>query len=89
MQLRLLFRLPALWFILVFSKGKMVNSLKLAAKLISRLPADQAPETTEGYEGFIHPNKVEGTVASTTVRILIRDHDKAKFEAKKELLKSW
>lgn len=69
------------------SKGKMVNSLKLAAKLISRLPADQAPETTEGYVGFIHPNKVEGTVASTTVRILIRDHDKAKFEAKKELLK--
>ena len=57
MQLRLLFRLPALWFILVFLKERWLTPLKLAAKLISRLPADQAPETTEGYEGFIHPNK--------------------------------
>lgn len=70
------------------SKGKMVNSLKLAAKLIEELPQDQSPETTAGYEGFIHPNKVEGTVASTTIRILIRDHDKTKFEAKKELLRN-
>ena len=69
------------------SKGKMVNSIKLASRLIDAFPEDQAPETTEGYEGFIHPNKIEGTVAETSVRILIRDHDKEKFEAKKSLLK--
>lgn len=69
------------------SKGKMVNSLKLASRLIDAFPEDQSPETTEGYEGFIHPNKIEGTVASTSIRILIRDHDKEKFEAKKALLK--
>ena len=69
------------------SKGKMVNSIKLASRLIGAFPEEQAPETTEGYEGFIHPNKIEGTVAETSVRILIRDHDKEKFEAKKTLLK--
>ena len=69
------------------SKGKMVNSIKLASRLIDAFPEDQAPETTEGYEGFIHPNRIEGTVAETSVRILIRDHDKEKFEAKKSLLK--
>lgn len=69
------------------SKGKMVNSIKLASRLIDAFPEDQSPETTEGYEGFIHPNKIEGTVASTSIRILIRDHDKEKFEAKKALLK--
>ncbi|WP_417152488.1 peptidase T [Parasutterella excrementihominis] len=69
------------------SKGKMVNSIKLASRLIDAFPGDQAPETTEGYEGFIHPNKIEGTVAETSVRILIRDHDKEKFEEKKALLK--
>lgn len=69
------------------SKGKMVNSIKLASRLIDAFPEDQAPETTENYEGFIHPNKIEGTVAETSVRILIRDHDKEKFEAKKSLLK--
>ena len=58
------------------SKGKMVNSIKLASRLIGAF-----------YEGFIHPNKIEGTVAETSVRILIRDHNKEKFEAKKTLLK--
>ena len=61
------------------SKDKMVNSIKLASRLIGAFP--------EGYEGFIHPNKIEGTVAETSVRILIRDHNKEKFEAKKTLLK--
>ena len=51
------------------------------------LPGCETPRGTEGYEGFIHPNKIEGTVAETSVRILIRDHNKEKFEAKKTLLK--
>ena len=40
----------------------MVNALRLAAAFIDALPADMAPETTEGREGFLHPNQLEGTV---------------------------
>lgn len=69
------------------SKGKMVNAIRFAAKFIDRLPADMAPETTEGHEGFLHPNKVTGSVVSATVRILIRDHDRGRYEAKKQLLR--
>ena len=69
------------------SKGKMVNAIRYAAKFIDRLPADMAPETTEGHEGFLHPNKVTGSVVSATVRILIRDHDRGLYEAKKELVR--
>lgn len=69
------------------SKGKMVNAIRFAAKFIERLPADMAPETTEGHEGFLHPNKVTGSVVSATVRILIRDHDRGLYEAKKQLLR--
>lgn len=69
------------------SKGKMVNAIRFAAKFIDRLPADMAPETTEGHEGFLHPNKVTGSVVSATVRILIRDHDRGLYEAKKQLLR--
>lgn len=69
------------------SKGKMVNAIRFAAKFIERLPADMSPETTEGHEGFLHPNKVTGSVVSATVRILIRDHDRALYEAKKQILR--
>ena len=68
------------------SKGKMVNSLRYAAKFIEALPADVSPECTEKYEGFLHPNMMEGNVVTTTIRILVRDHDKALYEAKKAFL---
>ena len=64
----------------------MVNSLRFLAKYIDRLPAEMSPECTSGHEGFVHPNHVEGSVVSSTVRILIRDHDRALYEAKKALL---
>lgn len=70
------------------AKDKMVNSLRYAAKFIDMLPAEMSPEHTEGHEGFLHPNHAEGDVVSTTVRILIRDHDRAKYEEKKEILRS-
>ena len=68
------------------SKGKMVNSVRYAARLIDRLPIDQAPETTEGHEGFLHPNMAKGTVVESVVRILVRDHDRALYEEKKAFL---
>ena len=68
------------------SKGKMVNALRMAAAFIDALPADMAPETTEGREGFLHPNQLEGTVTHAKLHLLIRDHDRALYEEKKVLL---
>lgn len=70
------------------SKGKMVNALRHLAKFIEELPAEMSPECTEGYEGFLHPNRASGTVTGASVNILIRDHDKAKYEEKKTLLRN-
>lgn len=70
------------------SKGKMVNALRHLAKFIEELPAEMSPECTEGYEGFLHPNRASGTVTSASVNILIRDHDKAKYEERKTLLRN-
>jgi tripeptide aminopeptidase len=57
-----------------FAKGRMVNSIKVAADFIDRLPKDRlAPETTEGREGFVHPYVVDASVDRTSVKFLIRD----------------
>lgn len=57
-----------------YAKGKMVNSLKVAADFIHRLPKDGlAPETTEGFDGYVHPNIAEASVERTAIRFLIRD----------------
>ncbi len=68
------------------AKDKMVNSLRYAAKFLEMLPADMSPECTAGREGFLHPNMMKGNVVETTIRILVRDHDAARYEEKKELL---
>ena len=69
------------------AKGKMVNALIVANKLISLLPSNERPEHTEGYEGFIHLVGMSGGVDSATVSYIVRDHDKGLFEKKKQLLK--
>ncbi|MFG0216569.1 peptidase T, partial [Brevibacillus porteri] len=56
------------------AKGKMVNAAKIAMELHGRLPADEAPEKTEGYEGFYHLSSIQGDVEQTQLRYLIRDH---------------
>jgi tripeptide aminopeptidase len=57
-----------------FAQGKMINSIKVAADFVSRLPKDGlAPETTAGREGFVHPYVVEASVDRTSVKFLIRD----------------
>jgi tripeptide aminopeptidase len=57
-----------------FAKDKMVNAVKVAADFIGRLPEDAlSPETTEGYEGYVHPYVIEGGVDRTSVKFLIRD----------------
>jgi tripeptide aminopeptidase len=55
------------------AKNVMVNSLRAMADIITRMPKDIAPETTEGYEPYIHPHVVEGEEAQSTLKILLRD----------------
>lgn len=69
-------------------KGRMVNSLRAAGMFLDRLPRDgHSPETTDGRQGFLHPMQIEGGVAHTTVKILLRDFDTAGLAHKAELLK--
>jgi tripeptide aminopeptidase len=57
-----------------FAKGKMINAIKVAAEFIMRLPENSlSPETTEGYEGFVHPYMVDAAVERTSVKLLVRD----------------
>src|SRR5258708_475806 len=57
-----------------YAKGQMVNAIKAAARFIDRLPQDRlSPETTAGYEGYVHPYQVEASVDRTSLRVLLRD----------------
>jgi tripeptide aminopeptidase len=57
-----------------YAKGRMVNAIRLAAQFIDRLPAQtMSPETTSGYEGFVHPYQLDASVDRTRVKVLIRD----------------
>ena len=66
----------------------MVNTVKLAARIIERLPQnDRSPETTEGREGFIHPTRIAGTTAEAELRFIARDFDSKKLEEHEQLLR--
>ncbi len=68
------------------AKNKMKNSMLIAMELNSMLPGHQTPEHTENYEGFYHLTDFQGTVESTTISYIIRDHDKEEFNKKKDLM---
>ena len=62
-----------------FAKGKMQNAMKIAARIVTELPVDLAPEGTEGREGFVHPVEVKGTAEQATISFIIRDFETAKL----------
>ena len=68
------------------AKDKMVNSQLIAMEFQNLLPVHQRPESTEGYEGFIHLTDMAGEVEESTLRYIIRDHDMQKFEEKKAVM---
>ena len=68
------------------AKDKMVNASLLAVEFASMLPADQRPETTEGYEGFFHLTTMIGSVEQAVLQYIVRDHSRELFEQKKQLL---
>ena len=67
------------------AKNVMVNAATVAMDFHALLPEDELPEKTEGYEGFFHLTDMEGGMAKATLRYIIRDHDREKFEEKKAL----
>lgn len=69
-----------------YAKGKMVNSMLVAARFIEMLPVGETPEHTEGYEGFFHLTGMQGDVEQTTLSYIIRDHDRVRFEQRKQLM---
>ena len=69
-----------------YAKNKMINSLLVANEYASLLPADETPGTTEGYEGFYHLIGMEGEVENTVLSYIVRDHNREKFEARKQAL---
>jgi tripeptide aminopeptidase len=71
-----------------YAKGKMINSMTIASDFINRLPADEVPEKTEGYEGFFHLYQLDGKVEKTVLQYIIRDHDKELFEQRKQFIQS-
>ena len=69
-----------------YAKGKMKNAILIGMELNSLLPVQQRPEFTEGYEGFFHIISFKGSVEEADFGYIIRDHDRAKFEEKKEVI---
>ena len=65
------------------AKNKMKNAILFANEFISMLPPAETPAHTEGYEGFYHVNEIAGDENAVTVKLIIRDHDREKFEARK------
>jgi tripeptide aminopeptidase len=70
-----------------YAKGRMVNAIKLAAEFLHRLPRNGlSPETTAGYEGFVHPHGVQGGVERATVKLLLRDFSTKGLDEKERML---
>ncbi len=66
----------------------MVNAIKLAAKIVDRLPADsRSPETTDGREGFVHPTRITGSTAEAELRFIARDFDSQALAEHEQLLR--
>ena len=68
------------------AKNKMVNAITTAIAFQNEMPADAVPEKTEGYEGFIHLMNFNGSIEQAELSYIVRDHDRQKFEAKKQLM---
>lgn len=69
-----------------YAKNKMINALVIANKYISLLPANERPEHTSGYEGFIHLTNISGNIDNATLGYIIRDHSFELFEKRKQMM---
>ena len=69
-----------------YAKNKMVNANILATEFTQMLPAEERPETTEGYQGFYHLLGIESHVEQAKLSYIIRDHDRDRFEERKRFV---
>lgn len=70
-----------------YAKDKMINAARVATELTQMLPQDETPETTEGYQGFYHLVGISGGCEQANLSFIIRDHDRALFEQRKEKIR--
>jgi tripeptide aminopeptidase len=68
------------------AKNTMINSIKPIADIITELPKDMSPETTEGYEPFIHPHQLSGSVKNSNLNLILRDFNTKGLEKQKKIL---
>jgi tripeptide aminopeptidase len=69
--------------------GKLVSALRIAAEIVAELPADRlTPDTTSGYEGFLHPYELTGSAATARISLILRDFDADRLRAHGELLRA-
>jgi tripeptide aminopeptidase len=72
-----------------YARGRMHSAIKAAARFIDRLPADRlSPETTSGYDGYVHPYQIDAAVDRTTVRVLLRDFHTPALRGQQTLIES-
>ncbi len=69
-----------------YAFGKMINASLLAAEFIKMLPENETPSTTKCFEGFYHLMEIKADVSEAKLQYIIRDHDEAKFEARKKFM---
>lgn len=70
-----------------YAKRKMLNSMRVAQQFVSMLPRLETPEHTDGYDGFYHLIAMNGNVEQTVLTYIIRDHDRTRFESRKDEMK--
>jgi len=69
------------------AKGKMINAISIANEFMGILPPEETPQNTSGKEGFFHIHHMKGEIEHAEFELIIRDHDKAHFEKRKELIR--
>ncbi|WP_461631791.1 peptidase T [Labilibaculum euxinus] len=70
------------------AKDKMINSMLIANEFLTRLPVDEVPDKTEGYEGFYHLISMAGNVENSNLQYIIRDFEMKKYEERKQFVQS-
>lgn len=70
-----------------YAKGKMINANRLTAEFQHLIPEDETPEATEDYQGFYHLTGVESNTEHASLSYIIRDHDRQKFESRKDFMR--
>ncbi|MBK8110857.1 MAG: peptidase T [Saprospiraceae bacterium] len=70
-----------------YAKGKMENAIKIASEIVAHFPKDSlCPEATDGMQGFIHPNSIEGKLESAKIELILRDFVTSRLDEQKDYL---